>query len=107
MDRVRLNLLLFMCQSYSFLYVEGDGCHDGGNHEWNRCHDRKLEGDAFLHGITLTRPCHVKYNNKKNLSDSPQSKKSYSHDNKSFSSKGQGKALMKEHDHVPNGIYRH
>jgi hypothetical protein len=30
---------------------------------------------------------HVKYNNKKNFSNSPRSKKSYSHDNKASSSK--------------------
>jgi hypothetical protein len=38
----------------------------------------------------------VKHNKKKNLSNYPQSKKSYSHDNKASSSKGQGKALIKE-----------
>jgi hypothetical protein len=31
---------------------------------------------------------HVKHNKKKNFSNSPQSKKSYSHDHKSSSSKG-------------------
>jgi hypothetical protein len=50
---------------------------------------------------------HVKYNKKKNFSNSPQSKRSYSHDHKASSSKGQGKALMKEHDHVPKGVCRH
>jgi hypothetical protein len=49
---------------------------------------------------------HVKYNKKKNFSNSPQSKRSYSHDHKS-SSKGQGKAPMKEQDHVPKGVCRH
>jgi hypothetical protein len=39
---------------------------------------------------------HVKHNNKKNFFNSPQSKKSYSHDHKAYSSKGQGKAHMKE-----------
>jgi hypothetical protein len=39
---------------------------------------------------------HVKHNKKKNFSSSPQSKRSYSHDHKAFSSKGQGKAPMKE-----------
>jgi hypothetical protein len=48
---------------------------------------------------------HVKHNKKKNFSNSPQRKKSYSHDNKASSSKG--KAPMKEHDHVPKGVYRH
>jgi hypothetical protein len=50
---------------------------------------------------------HAKYNNNKNFSNSPQSKKNYSHDNKTSSSKGQGKAPMKEQDHVPKGVYRH
>jgi hypothetical protein len=49
---------------------------------------------------------HVKHN-KKNFSNSLQSKKSYSHDNKAYSSKGQGKALMKKHDHMPKGVCRH
>jgi hypothetical protein len=39
---------------------------------------------------------HMKHNNNKNFSNSPQSKKSYSHDNKAFSSKGHGKAPMKK-----------
>jgi hypothetical protein len=39
---------------------------------------------------------HVKHNKKKNFSNSPQSKRSYSHDHKTSSSKGQGKAPMKE-----------
>jgi hypothetical protein len=39
---------------------------------------------------------HMKHNKKKNFSNSPQSKKSYSHDNKTSSSKGQGKAPIKE-----------
>jgi hypothetical protein len=39
---------------------------------------------------------HVKHNNKKNFSNSPQSKKCYSHDNKTSSSKGQGKAPIKK-----------
>jgi hypothetical protein len=38
---------------------------------------------------------HVKYNNKKNFSNSPQSKKSYSHDNKTSSSKAHDKAPMR------------
>jgi hypothetical protein len=50
---------------------------------------------------------HVKHNNKKNFSNSHQSKRSYSNDRKAFSSKGQGKAPMKEHDHVPKGVCRH
>jgi hypothetical protein len=50
---------------------------------------------------------HVKHNKKKNFSNSPQSKKSYSHDHKACSSKGQGKASMKEYDHVPKGVCRH
>jgi hypothetical protein len=49
---------------------------------------------------------HVKHN-KKNFSNSPQSKRSYSHDHKTFSSKGQGKAPMKERDHMPKGVCRH
>jgi hypothetical protein len=48
---------------------------------------------------------HVKHN-KKNFSNSPQSKRSYSHDHKT-SSKGQDKAPMKEQDHVPKGVCRH
>jgi hypothetical protein len=39
---------------------------------------------------------HVKHNKKKNFSNYPQSKRSYSHDHKASSSKGQGKAPMKE-----------
>jgi hypothetical protein len=39
---------------------------------------------------------HVKHNKKENFSNSPQSKKSYSNDHKTSSSKGQGKAQMKE-----------
>jgi hypothetical protein len=50
---------------------------------------------------------HVKHNKKKYFSNSAQSKKSYSHDHKTSSSKGQGKALMKEHDDVSKGVYRH
>jgi hypothetical protein len=50
---------------------------------------------------------HVKYNNKKNFSNSPQSKKSYSHDNKTSSSKAHDKAPMREQDHVTKGVYRH
>jgi hypothetical protein len=50
---------------------------------------------------------HVKHNKKKNFSNSPQSKRSYSHDHKASSSKGQGKAPMKEQDHVPKGVCRH
>jgi hypothetical protein len=50
---------------------------------------------------------HMKHNNKKNFSNSSQSKRSYSHDHKTSSSKGQGKAPMKEHDHVPKGVCRH
>jgi hypothetical protein len=49
---------------------------------------------------------HVKHN-KKNFSNSTPSKKSYSHDNNATSFKGQDKALMKEHDHVPKGVCRH
>jgi hypothetical protein len=48
---------------------------------------------------------HVKHNKKKNFCNSPQSKKSHSHDNKASSSKG--KALMKKQDHVPKGVCRH
>jgi hypothetical protein len=36
-----------------------DACHDDGNHERNRDHDHKLEGDAFLHGVTLARHRHI------------------------------------------------
>jgi hypothetical protein len=50
---------------------------------------------------------HVKHNKKKNFSNSPQSNSSYSHDHKASSSKGQGKAPMKEQDHVPKGVCRH
>jgi hypothetical protein len=50
---------------------------------------------------------HMKHNNKKNFSNSPQSEKSYSHDHKASSSKGQGKAPIKEQDHMPKGICRH
>jgi hypothetical protein len=50
---------------------------------------------------------HVKHNKKKNFSNSPQSKRSYSHDHKASSSKGQGKAPMKEQNHVPKGVCRH
>jgi hypothetical protein len=50
---------------------------------------------------------HVKHNKKKNFSNSPQSKKSYSHDHKTSSSKGQGKSPMKEHDHMAKGVCRH
>jgi hypothetical protein len=39
---------------------------------------------------------HVKHNKKKIFSNSPQSKRSYSHDHKVPSSKGQDKAPMKE-----------
>jgi hypothetical protein len=49
---------------------------------------------------------HVKHN-KKNFSNSSQSKKNYSHDHKASSSKGQGKAPMNEHDHMPKGVCRH
>jgi hypothetical protein len=49
---------------------------------------------------------HVKYN-KKNFSNSPQSKRSYFHDHKTSSSKGQDKAPMKEQDHVSKGVCRH
>jgi hypothetical protein len=49
----------------------------------------------------------VKHNKKKNFSNSSQSKKSYSHNNKASSSKGQGKALIKEQYHVPKGVCRH
>jgi hypothetical protein len=47
----------------------------------------------------------MKHNKKKNFSNSSQSKKGYSHYYKASSSKG--KALMKEHDHVPTGVCRH
>jgi hypothetical protein len=50
---------------------------------------------------------HVKHNNKKNFSNPPLSKKSHSYDNKTSSSKEQGKALMKEQDHVPKSVCRH
>jgi hypothetical protein len=50
---------------------------------------------------------HVKHNKKKNFSNSTLSKKCYYHDHKASSSKGQGKALMKEQDHVSKGVYRH
>jgi hypothetical protein len=50
---------------------------------------------------------HVKHNNKKNFSNSPQSKRSYSHNHKTSSSKGQGKAPIKEHDHMAKGVCRH
>jgi hypothetical protein len=56
------------------------------------------------HGDSIN---HVKHNNKKNFSNSPHSKKSYSHDNKASSSKGQDKAPMKEQDHMPKGVCRH
>jgi hypothetical protein len=49
---------------------------------------------------------HVNHNKKKNFSNSPQSKRSYSHDHNT-SSKGQGKAPMKEHDHVVKGVCKH
>jgi hypothetical protein len=49
---------------------------------------------------------HVKCHKKKNYSNSPQSTKSYSHDPNASSSKAQGKAPMKEQDHVPKGICR-
>jgi hypothetical protein len=49
---------------------------------------------------------HMKHHKKKNFSNSHQSKKS-SHDSKASSSKAQGKAPMKEQDHVAKGIYRH
>jgi hypothetical protein len=47
----------------------------------------------------------VKHNKKKNFSNSPQHKKSYSHDNKASSSKG--KAPRKEQDHMPKSVCRH
>jgi hypothetical protein len=50
---------------------------------------------------------HMKHNKKKNFFNSPQSKRSYSHDHKASSSKWQDKAPMKEHDHVPKGVCRH
>jgi hypothetical protein len=50
---------------------------------------------------------HMKHNKKKNFSNSPQSKKSYSHDHKASSFKGQGKSPMKEQDHVTKGVCRH
>jgi hypothetical protein len=50
---------------------------------------------------------HVKHNKKKNFSNSPQSKRSYSHDYKASSSKGQDKAPMKEQDDVPKDFCRH
>jgi hypothetical protein len=48
---------------------------------------------------------HMKHNNKNNFSNSPRSKKSHFHDNKTSSFKGN--APMKEQDHVPKGVYRH
>jgi hypothetical protein len=30
-----------------------DACHDDDNHERNRGYDRKLERDAFLHGVSM------------------------------------------------------
>jgi hypothetical protein len=56
------------------------------------------------HGDSINR---VKHNKKKNFSNSPHSKKSYSHDNNASSSKWQGKAPMKEQDNVPKGVCRH
>jgi hypothetical protein len=50
---------------------------------------------------------HVKHNKKKNFSNSPQSKRSYSHEHKTSSSKGQDKAPMKKQDHMPKGVCRH
>jgi hypothetical protein len=50
---------------------------------------------------------HVKHNKKKNFSNSPQCKRSYSHDHKASSSKGQGKTPMKKQDHVTKGVCRH
>jgi hypothetical protein len=49
----------------------------------------------------------VKHNKKNYFSNSSQSKKSYSHGHKTSFSKGQDKALMKEHDHVTKGVCRH
>jgi hypothetical protein len=54
---------------------------------------QKEERIKKAHGDSIN---HVKHNNKKNFSNSRQSKKSYCHDNKTSSSKGQGKAPMKE-----------
>jgi hypothetical protein len=48
---------------------------------------------------------HVKHNKKKNFSNSPQPKKSCSHDNKTSFSKD--KAPMKEQDHMTKGVCRH
>jgi hypothetical protein len=59
---------------------------------------KESRGDSFNY---------VKHNKKKNFSNSPQSKKSYSHDSKASSSKGQDNAPMKEQDHVPKGVCRH
>jgi hypothetical protein len=51
---------------------------------------------------------HVKHNNKKkNSSNSPQPKRSYSHDYKTSSSKGQDKALMKKQDNMSKDVCRH
>jgi hypothetical protein len=50
---------------------------------------------------------HVKHNKKKNFSNSPHSKRSYSHDHNTSSSKGQGKTPMKEQDHAPKSVCRH
>jgi hypothetical protein len=50
---------------------------------------------------------HVKHNKKKNFFNSPQSKRSYSHDYKTSSSKGQDKTPMKEQVNVPKGVCRH
>jgi hypothetical protein len=35
-----------------------DACHDDGNHERNRGHDHGLEGDAFLHDVTMSQHRH-------------------------------------------------
>jgi hypothetical protein len=52
--------MLFDC----LLFLKGrllwdDACHDDDNHEWNRGHDHGLEGDALLHGVTLSQHRHI------------------------------------------------
>jgi hypothetical protein len=67
------------------------------------CAFRRRKGFKESRGDSIN---HVKHNKKKNFSNSPQSKKNYSHVSKA-SSKGQGKALMREQDHVPKHVYIH
>jgi hypothetical protein len=42
-----------------FLCIGDAACHDDGNHEQNRGHDRELKGDVFLHGVTLAQHRHI------------------------------------------------